>query len=72
MAIYRFFVADVDDAERIAFVECKRPDDFDEIPEAHGEEINPDDLPRDYAHWRQYTAHAYRDGIVRIMSRDGQ
>ena len=34
-------------------------------------EIEESELPADFANWQRYTAHAYQDAAVDIMSRNG-
>lgn len=70
----RYFDATIDGWQRIVVVEpmadCLDPDE-----EMGGcsssDEIMVDDLPKDFASWKQYSANACGDAIERVMSPDG-
>ena len=64
-----YFNASVDGHQRIAAVDAETVYDAFEANEANsGDEIDPDDLPGDFASWRIYTAHAYQCCAVTIYS----
>jgi Transposase len=64
-----YFNASVDGHQRIAAVDAETVYDAFEANEANsGDEIDPDNLPADFASWRIYTAHAYQCCAVTIYS----
>jgi hypothetical protein len=68
----RYFNANIEDAVRIAVVEANTDDEIYEANEADRDlEIAEADLPPDFAKWKRYTAHAYRNSTVEVMSRNG-
>lgn len=71
--IKKYFEANVEDAVRIAVIEAETDDAIYTCPEASepNREIEESELPADFANWQRYTAHAYHDAAVDIMSRNG-
>ena len=70
--ITRYFNANVEDAVRIAAVTAATDERILEAPEASNREIATSDLPDDFSQWKRYTAHAYTESSVEVMSRDGE
>lgn len=71
MTITRYFDATVDGHLRIAVVEAETNDAIDAAPEHNGAEISKSDLPDGFASWKRYTAHAYEDSFVEVLSPGG-
>lgn len=71
MTITRYFDATVDGHRRIAVVEADTDDAIGATPEHNNAEIARQDLPDDFASWKRYTAHAYHDSFVEVLSPDG-
>lgn len=73
MTITRYFDATIEGHQRISRYEADTAEAIDEVLSLERREIQPDDLPADFAEWQRYDIGAYMspDVVVETLSRHG-